>query len=184
MRTTGVATFIAAMAACIGPDEAIDSAEAQLVLAPGDIYNDPNYVASRLMEMAFLYADRLTDEEIEALYAGEITSQDALDLGAEEHAALDRELRALTDASAVLFDPAAQGPIGTLQNDGRGPPMTTGDMEVRCDDNSYRRCLWFGTTVGGVTTPPPVWPALGLALVYYCTCEHCRGGTVDTICLR
>lgn len=115
MRATiSFVTFVAALAACTGLEEGIDSTEVQWKLAPGELYSDPDYVAGRLTDLALLSADRLRDEEIEALYAGEITSQDALDLGAEEHAALDRELRALTDASAVLFDPAAQGPSGTL----------------------------------------------------------------------
>lgn len=175
-----VAAFVAA--ACTGPEEAIDSTEAQLELAPASPYDDPDYVADRIMELTRQYAGRLTEEEIEALQSGELTSQEALEMSEEEHAEFAREMRSLFDAVEVLFTPATQGPIGKKENDGRGPPPKTGDKEVRCDDSDYRRCLWARASLGAGLLPVQVWPAVALVTVYDCLCTYCRGGWVDTVC--
>lgn len=131
--------------------------------------------------MKIEYKPRIDPDEIMLLHEGAITSAEALDLTEAEHDALAQELQPLFATSVRLFREAPER-ILEQRNNGKQPPKGGSD-KVTCDDDGYRRCLWYAS-VGIAMTPFNFWPALGLASIHYCMCEYCKGGKVETICLR
>jgi hypothetical protein len=158
--------------------EAIDTTASQLARSPDVDERDyaSDYIdelTGRIMDVTWEFIPRLDAHEIDLVLAGELTSQEALELNDEEYAALLRRMDGLAAESQAVMAEADRW-FAEKKNDGKGPK----DKE-ECDDN-YELCL-ATVFAGGVRAG-----AWGVVVVLvggaYCLCQHCKGGTVDKVC--